>query len=151
LCDPLAGLILVAGEMVDQRGEAAGLKWLIVVLDGDLAVRDSLTFLLTIEGFEVRSYASSMELLNDNDLPARYCLIVDSDMPEVDGLGVVEELRERKNCSRAILVTSRPNDAIRDRAAKLGVPVVVKPFRGTELIDAVHTLRDRAPIGRLGS
>jgi CheY-like chemotaxis protein len=55
--------------------------------------------------------------------------LVDFQMPEMDGLGVVEKLRERKNCPRAILVTSHPNTAIRERAAKLGVPVVGKPFR----------------------
>jgi FixJ family two-component response regulator len=91
------------------------------------------------KGFEVRSYASPMELLNDANLPAFHCLIVDFHMPEMDGLGVVEKLRERKNCSRAILVTSHPNGAIHERAAKLGVPVVVKPFRGTELVDTNHT------------
>ena len=76
--------------------------------------------------------------LNDASLPAFHCLIVDFHMPEMDGLGVVEKLRQRNNCPHAILVTSHPNAAIRERAAKLGVPVVVKPFRGTELVDAIQ-------------
>ena len=125
--------------MADLSSEPANLKRVIIVLDDDSAVRHSLMFMLTIEGFEVRSYASPMELLNDVNLPAFHCLIVDFYMPEMDGLGVVEKLRERKNCPRAILVTSHPNIAMRERAAKLAVPVVVKPFRGTELVDAIHT------------
>jgi two-component system, LuxR family, response regulator FixJ len=130
---------LAAGEMADQSSEPANLKRVIIVLDDDSAVRHSLMFMLTIEGFEVRCYASSMELLNDVNLPAFHCLIVDFHMPEMDGLGVVEKLRERKNCPRAILVTSHSTIAMRERAAKLAVPVVVKPFRGTELVDAIHT------------
>jgi two-component system, LuxR family, response regulator FixJ len=124
--------------MADLSSESGNLKRLIVVLDDDAAVRHSLMFLLTIEGFEVRSYASPMELLNDAYLPTFQCLIVDFHMAEIDGLSVVEKLRERKNCPRAILVTSHPSAAIRERAGKLGVPVVVKPFSGTELVDAIH-------------
>jgi FixJ family two-component response regulator len=125
--------------MADLSNEPVNLERLIIVLDDDYAVRQSLMFLLKIEGFDVRSYASPMELLNDLTLPAFHCLIVNFHMPEMDGLGVVEKLRERKNCRRAILVTSHPNDAIRERAAKLGVPVVIKPFRGSELVDAINT------------
>jgi FixJ family two-component response regulator len=134
----LLGSISAAGKMADHSREAVGLKRLMIVLDDDSAVRNSLKFLLTIEGFEVRSYASPMELLNDASLPVFHCLIVDLHMPEMDGLDVVEELRERKNCPRAILVTSHPNAAIRERAAKLGVPFVAKPFHGTELVDAIR-------------
>jgi len=125
--------------MADLTSEPGNLKRLIIILDDDPAVRHSLMFLLTIEGFEVRSYASPMELLNDANLPTFHYLIVDFHMPEMDGLDVVKKFRERKDSVRAILVTSLPNTAIRERAAKLGVPVVVKPFRGTELIDAIHT------------
>jgi FixJ family two-component response regulator len=124
--------------MADRTSEPVNLKRLVIVLDDDSAVRNSLMFLLTIEGFEVRSYASPMELLNDAKLPAFHCLIVDFHLPEMDGLGVVEKLRENNNCPRAILVTSHPDATIRERAAALGVPVVLKPFRGTELADCIR-------------
>lgn len=118
--------------------EPVNQKPLMIVLDDDSAVRDSLIFLLTIEGFEVRGYASPMELLKDDKLPRFQCLIVDFHMPEMDGLDVVEKLREKNLCPRAILVTSHPDSAIRTRAAALGVPVVVKPFRETELVDCIR-------------
>jgi FixJ family two-component response regulator len=124
--------------MADLSREAVSLSRLLIVLDDDWAMRDSLSFLLTIEGFEVRSYATPMELLNDAKLPAFHCLIVDLHMPEMDGLDVVEALRERKSCPRAILVTSHPKSAIRARAAVLDVPVILKPFRGTELVDRIR-------------
>jgi two-component system, LuxR family, response regulator FixJ len=73
-------------------------------------------------------------LLADANLPTFQCLIVDFHMPEMDGLDVVETLRERSLCPRTILVTGHPNAVIRARAAALGVPVVQKPFRGTELV-----------------
>ncbi len=125
--------------MTEPSGGPPNSARLVIVLDDDGAARDSLVFLLTSEGFDVRSYASAAELLNDVNLPAFHCLIVDYHMPEMDGLDVVETLREGKNGMRAILVTGHADDEIRDRATGLGVPIVTKPFRGTELVDAIHT------------
>ena len=121
--------------MLDQPRAAA--KPVILVLDDDSAVRNSLKFLLQIEGFDVRSYASSSELLNDPDLPAFNCLVVDLHMPEMNGLDVVVKLRERKDALRAILITSHPSPSIRERAAALGVPIVLKPFRERELVERI--------------
>ena len=50
-------------------GTADG-KRIVLVLDDDSAVRDSLKFSLGIEGFEVRTYSSASDLLNEAKLPA---------------------------------------------------------------------------------
>jgi two-component system, LuxR family, response regulator FixJ len=125
-------------EMSDQARDGADLKHLLVVLDDDAAARNSLVFLLTVEGYEVRSYSSPMELLNDANLPAFHCLIVDFHMPDMNGLDVVARLRERSHCPAAILVTSQPNAAILERATKLDVPVLIKPLHGNELVDCIR-------------
>jgi len=124
--------------MSDQARDGGDLKHLLVVLDDDVAARNSLVFLLTVEGYEVRSYSSPMELLNDANLPAFHCLIVDFHMPDMNGLDVVARLRERSRCPTAILVTSQPAAAILERANKLDVPVLVKPLHGNELVDFIR-------------
>ncbi|MBV8590419.1 MAG: hypothetical protein JO212_10240, partial [Acetobacteraceae bacterium] len=43
--------------------ENVGGKVLLAVVDDDAAVRDSLRFLLEIEGFDVETYASGLQLL----------------------------------------------------------------------------------------
>jgi two-component system, LuxR family, response regulator FixJ len=124
--------------MSDQARDGADLKYLLVVLDDDAAARNSLVFLLTVEGYEVRSYSSPMELLNDANLPPFHCLIVDFHMPDMNGLDVVARLRERSHCPAAILVTSQPSAAILERATNLDVPVLVKPLHGNELADCIR-------------
>jgi two-component system, LuxR family, response regulator FixJ len=124
--------------MSDQARDGAKLKHLLVVLDDDVAARNSLVFLPTVEGYEVRSYSSPMELLNDANLPAFHCLIVDFHMPDMYGLDVVARLRERSHCPAAILVTSRPNAAILEHATKLDVPFLIKPSHGNELVDCIR-------------
>ena len=110
----------------------------ILVLDDDSAVRDSLKFSLGIEGFEVHTYSSAEDLLNDERLLASSCLIVDYHMPAMNGLEVVAKLRDRRSSLPAVLITGRPDADIRARAAAARVAVIEKPFRGTSLIDCIH-------------
>jgi two-component system, LuxR family, response regulator FixJ len=84
-------------------------KHLLLVLDDDAAVRDFLKFLLEVEGFKVRTFVSPDELLNNNELPDTGCLIVDYQMPAMNGLDVVAKLRQRQNPIRAILITVHPD------------------------------------------
>ena len=118
----------------------ADAKHILLVLEGDSAVRDSLKFSLEVEGFEVRAYASPDELLNDNSLPASSCLIIHYHLPTMSGLDVIAKLRERRNSMPALLMTGRPNANIRKRASAAGIALFEKPIRGTELIDFIHKL-----------
>ena len=128
---------------MDQFRAAAEAKRLLLVLDDDPAVRDSLEFSLGIEGFDVRVYASPTELLNDNSLPSfSSCLIVDYHMPGMNGLDVIAKLRERRSSMPAILMTGLPDAKLRQRASAAGVLFVEKPIRGTALIECVHALFD---------
>jgi len=117
-----------SGTIVNQPRASADAGHVLLVLDDDSAVRQSLKFALEIEGFEVRTYASPSELLRDDDLPAFSCLIVDYHMPEMDGLNVITRLRERRTPLHAVLITSHPSASIRERARATGVPVIEKPF-----------------------
>ena len=118
----------------------------VVVVDDDPAVRNSLRFSLEIEGFSVRTYSDGDELLNDTDLGASSCLVVDHNLPGTNGLQTIVKLRERHISVPAILVTSHPSALLMERAAKAGIPIVEKPLMDDELIDRI-----RAAIGHSGS
>jgi len=124
---------------MNQLDGGASPKPVILVLDDDSAVRESLKFTLGIEGFDARAYSSPTDLLNEDYLAAACGLVVDYHMPAMNGLEVVARLRERHITIPAILVTSHPNENIRARAAAAGVPIVEKPFLGSRLLDAVRT------------
>ena len=49
--------------------------YVVIVIDDDLAVRNSLKFSLEIEGLTVRSYATGAELLSAGDLALCNCLL----------------------------------------------------------------------------
>lgn len=75
----------------------------ILVIDDDAAVRQSLKFALEQEGLEAHLYDSGEHLLGERDLPQSGCLVVDYVMPGMDGITLVERLRQRHVCLPAIL------------------------------------------------
>ena len=121
---------------MQESGETNAPPSLIVIVDDDDAIRDSLKFSLIIEGFAVRTYAGGHELLAEP--PACDCLIVDQNMPGMTGLDLISRLRARKIGTPAILITSHPNAALRERAAAAGVPIIEKPLLGPALLDGVR-------------
>ena len=80
-------------------------RLIVMIADDDLAVRASLQFALEVEGFTVRVYGTGEELL-ESDMPARGCLVLDYNMPGVNGLQLLDRLRARGHDLPAIPITS---------------------------------------------
>src|ERR1700722_13560993 len=113
-------------------------KHIILVVDDDEAVRDSLRNMMESEGFEVRAFSNGHDLLNEASLPATGCLIVDYHMPAMKGLELVSALRGRGVSIPAILITGNPTKYVRDRAAAVAALVVEKPALGSYLLECVR-------------
>ena len=118
--------------------EIASARPLVVIVDDDPAIRSSLAFSLQTEGFSVRSYASGTELLGDALTTEASCLVIDYQLPGMNGLDLVAELRRRQVAAPAILITTHPSAAVRERAAATGVAVVEKPLLGDALFHEIH-------------
>jgi two-component system, LuxR family, response regulator FixJ len=131
-------------KLMSGQGEMSVAGPLVIVVDDDVAMRNSLKFSLEVEGFMVRVYPGGIELLGDTELPlGGGCLVVDQNMPGMNGLDLVARLRAREIAVPAILITSYPTAALSERAAKAGVAIVEKPFLGTALIERIRELFSR--------
>jgi two-component system response regulator FixJ len=112
----------------------------VVVVDDDHPVRNSLNFSLEIEGFSVRTFACGGDLLGSS-LPHRYaCLVIDQVLPGMSGLDLIEKLRERNISVPAILITTNPSATLIERAKGAGVRIVEKPLLGNALIDQIRRI-----------
>ena len=111
----------------------------VLIVDDDAAVRSALKFALEVEGFRVRLYPGPEALLADLALPCCGCLVVDYRMPVMDGLALVETLRERQVSMPAILITSRANNQLRTVAARVGIlQVLEKPLSDGALVAGIR-------------
>jgi FixJ family two-component response regulator len=116
-------------------------KPIILVVDDDPAVRDSLKFSLELEGLTVHTCGSGMALLDRADLEQAGCIVLDYKMPGMDGLAVIEKLEERLIQVPVILIISSVPTQIRKRASRAGVAhILEKPLLGSALIDRIREI-----------
>jgi FixJ family two-component response regulator len=117
----------------NQRGG----EWAVFVVDDDLAVLNSLKFALEIEGFPVRIFAAPEDILATGEKLRRGCLVIDYNLPTMNGLALLDRLRDRGISIPAILITSDAGPTLRRQAASAGVAIVEKPLLGGALTDAI--------------
>jgi len=110
------------------------------VIDDDVAVRQSLSFLLSTAGFAVRVHESATGFLEA--LPATQvgCIVTDVRMPEMDGLELPRRLRARGIAVPVIVITGHGDISLAVEAMKSGaVDFIEKPFDDEVLLGAIRS------------
>lgn len=115
----------------------------VILVDDDPAVTHAIQFSFDLEGLDVRSFRDGESLLAAGDMPDSGCLILDHNLPGMDGLALLERLRAAGVELPAILVTTNPRTALRNRAAAAGVPIIEKPLLTDALLTTVRKALSR--------
>lgn len=71
-------------------------------------------------------------------------MIVDYNLPGINGLDLLRELDRRHVHLPAFLITSNPALHVRRRATDQGVAIIEKPLLGNQLAEAVRDSFDRS-------
>lgn len=122
----------------------------VFVVDDDAPLREALATLLASAGWRVELFASAHEFLS-REIPAAIprCLILDVNLPGVDGLALQERLARTRDEMPIIFITGYGTIPMTVRAMKAGaLEVLPKPFDGEQLLAAVgHAIeRSRAAL-----
>jgi RNA polymerase sigma factor (sigma-70 family) len=113
-------------------------SWVFVV-DDDLSVRRSLERLLRAEGIQAKAFSSALEFLEFERPDAPACLVLDVQMPELDGLELQGSLREGPISLPIIFITGHGDISMGVQAMKAGaVDFLPKPFDHQDLLRAVR-------------
>ena len=111
------------------------------IVEDDPGVRRSMQLLFQGQGFDVRAYPSGEALLADRKSSDPACMIVDYKLGGLDGITLLQTLRERGWSGSAVLVTGFPTNDLAKRASDAGYAMLFeKPLRERSLIEAVRRL-----------
>ncbi|SFB16528.1 Two-component response regulator, FixJ family, consists of REC and HTH domains [Rhizobium sp. NFR07] len=111
---------------------------IILVVDDEPLIRQSLDTLLRSVGYQVRTFSSALDLYEDNSLPHASCLILDIRLPFTSGLDFQQRLTDRGVNLPVIFVTAHGDIPMTVRAMKAGAAdFLSKPFRDQDILDAV--------------
>ena len=112
---------------------------LIGVIDDDEFMRDALSRLLRSAGYKCAAFSSSQEFLDSG--PAETdCLLLDIQMPGLNGLELQAKLREMDRGIPVIFVTATADNEARARALQQGAAAFfTKPFNDDALLGAIES------------
>jgi len=120
---------------------------LILVIDDDPALRESVGRLLRSVGLDARLFASVSDFLQSDRPNGPTCLVLDIRLPGQSGLDFQRELGAANIEIPIIFITAHGDIPMSVQAMKGGaIEFLTKPFRDQDLIDAIHLglARDRA-------
>jgi FixJ family two-component response regulator len=113
---------------------------LVVVVDDDESVRESLPDLLREFGFAVDAFSSAEDFLASDCVDKASCLILDVAMPGMSGPDLQRELARRRKMIPIIFITAHGDAALRPRLIERGaVECLFKPFSDSALREALNT------------
>jgi len=113
----------------------------ILVVDDEQTIRELLGELLSIEGYEVVSAPNGQEAIRLAALETPHVVILDANMPELDGIATTWELRsQHETCWVPIIMVTAFGET-RTEALHAGVDdFVTKPFKVPDLLARVKAL-----------
>jgi two-component system response regulator FixJ len=117
----------------------------VYVVDDDAAVRRSLEWLLNAAGFHPVLFETAAAFLEARPTPTHSCVLIDIQMPGVDGLELQSRMLELGITLPVIMMAGQGDVQIAVRAMKAGaVDFIEKPFDDTVLFTAIEAAFTRA-------
>jgi two-component system response regulator FixJ len=110
----------------------------ICVVDDEPSVCKALSRLIKLSGFNVKSYGSAQELLDDKQLGSIDLLLLDIKMPVMDGFALQDHLSAAGFHIPIVFMTAHEVDKIRAKVMERGaVAFLQKPFEEQDLLEAI--------------
>jgi len=112
----------------------------VIVVEDDPGMRQAMIRILGLGGFEPVAYASAEELLAAPSSEPALCMILDVQLPGLNGFALHERLVALGRARPAIFISAFEESDARAQATQAGAAFLPKPFSGHALLDSVRRL-----------
>jgi len=111
----------------------------VFVVDDDYQVREGLSSLIASQGFRCIAFATAAEFLQSEKPDSPACLVLDLELPGIDGLELQQEL-SGGDAPPIVFITGHGDIPSSVRAMKAGaIDFLAKPFAAEDLLTAIRT------------
>ena len=118
---------------------------IVFVVDDDVSVRESLEALIRCEGWQPEIFASAQEFLCRPPVAVPSCLVLDVNLPDLNGLDLQKRVGADRTDMPIIFITGYGDVPMTVRAMKAGaVEFLTKPFDDDALLSAIRHAIDRS-------
>lgn len=124
---------------------------LIRIIDDEKEVRESLALMLDIEGYATATYECARDFLRSDDQYQPGCVLLDMQMPTMNGLQLQEILRQRKIKLPIIFITGYSDIQVAIDALKNGaMDFLLKPVDPEKLLLAINKALEQNALQQKG-
>ena len=121
----------------------------VFVVDDDASVRASIEGLLKSASLRSESFGTAEEFLRNKRPEGPSCLVLDVNLPGINGLDFQRQLADAGIQIPIIFVTGHGDIPMTVKAMKSGaVEFLTKPFEDQDLLNAIHQALDRDRVRR---
>jgi FixJ family two-component response regulator len=137
---------------MSRPGATSAAEAVVLIVDDDESVRESLSSLFRSVGHKVALFENASELLGKPVPEGPSCLVLDIRLPGLSGLDFQAKLAEIGNGIPVIFMTGHGDIPMSVRAMKAGaVDFLAKPFRDQDMLDAVTAALERDRSRRMAA
>jgi len=118
----------------------------VIIVEDDVSMCQALDRIVRLGGFDPRMYRSGESLVDDDRDHEAICMILDVQLPGMNGFALLERLSASATVPPVIFITAFDEPEARLRAERADAAAfLAKPFAGRTLLDTIRrTVRHTA-------
>jgi FixJ family two-component response regulator len=119
-------------------------QFIVMIVDDDESMRKAVRRLIKSSGFAVETFASAEHFLASGRVDATACLVLDVQMPGLNGLELQSRLIAERYQIPIVFITAYNDENAREQALRAGaVGYLVKPFEEADLLTGINLALQR--------
>lgn len=122
----------------------------VYIIDDNEAVCQGLKFLfVSIYNLNVIVYHNPLLFLEEFSPEWRGCLIIDLEMPAMNGIDLIQELKQRNNTMNIIMTSGHGYPHASEQCLEAGASLfITKPFKMDYLLEHIKTMLQANVLGK---